>query len=85
MLVRELRKDRLPGNIVRGGDGGGDTAGGLFMGQLISELRLCSSVALVLCLRPRAPQSPLDFNSAYEMAEKQGREELAKELLENGQ
>ena len=25
MLVRELRKDRLPGNIVRGGDGGGDT------------------------------------------------------------
>lgn len=28
MLVRELRKDRLPGNIVRGGDGGGNMVRG---------------------------------------------------------
>lgn len=55
------------------------------MGQLISELRLCSSVALVLCLRPRAPQSPLDWKSAHEMAERQCRERLAEELVENGQ
>ena len=55
------------------------------MGQLISELRLCSNVALVLCLRPRAPQSPLDWKPAHEMAERQGQERLAEELVENGQ
>lgn len=60
-------------------------AGGLVMGQPISELRLCSSVALVLCLRPRAQQSPLDWKPAHETAERQGRERLAEELVENGQ
>ena len=55
------------------------------MGQSISELRLCSSVALVLCLRPRAPHSPVDWKPAHETAERQDRERLAEELVENGQ
>lgn len=55
-------------------------AGGLFVGQTISELNLCSSVALVLCLRPRLPQTPL-----VQEASMSRREKLAEELLENGQ
>lgn len=55
-------------------------AGGLFVGQPISELNLCSSVALVLCLRPRLPQTPL-----VQEVSMSRREKLAEELLENGQ
>lgn len=60
-------------------------AGGLFVAQPISELRLASSSALVLCLRPRLPQCPLDTASAQEAKERRGREKLAREMLENGQ
>lgn len=55
-------------------------AGGLFVAQPISELHLSSSVALVLCLRPRLPQTPLVVE-----AHMSRREKLAKEILENGQ
>lgn len=55
------------------------------MAQPISELRLASSSALVLCLRPRLPQAPLDPASEQEAREREGRERLAKEMLENGQ
>lgn len=55
-------------------------AGGLFVGQPISELHLSSSVALVLCLRPRLPQPPLVVE-----ANMSRREKLARELVENGQ
>ncbi|CAM9228371.1 unnamed protein product, partial [Sphacelaria rigidula] len=85
MLVRDLKKDRLPGRIIRGRDGSDTTAGGLFVSQPISELRLASSSALVLCLRPRLPQCPLDTASAQEAKERRGREKLAREMLENGQ
>eukprot|EP00903_Cladosiphon_okamuranus_P007249 g7034.t2 len=80
MLVRELTKDRLPGKIVRSSDGSGNTAGGLFVAQPISELHLSSSVALVLCLRPRLPQTPLVVE-----AHMSRREKLAAEIIENGQ
>ncbi|CAM9781452.1 unnamed protein product [Scytosiphon promiscuus] len=81
MLVRELRKDRLPGKIIRAGDdGSGNTTGGIFVGKPISELHLSSSVALVICLRPRLPQTPL----AVEVKMSR-REKLASELVENGQ
>eukprot|EP00752_Nemacystus_decipiens_P001274 g1270.t1 len=80
MLVRELTKDRLPGKIVRSSVGSGNTAGGLFVAQPISELHLSSSVALVLCLRPRLPQTPLVLE-----AHMSRREKLANEILENGQ
>lgn len=39
----------------------------------------------MLCLRPRLPQSPLDLKAAQETAERERRERLADELLENGQ
>lgn len=57
-----------------------EQAGGLFVAQPISELHLSSSVALVLCLRPRLPQTPLVVE-----ANMSRREKLANEMLENGQ
>ncbi len=55
-------------------------AGGLFVAQPISELHLSSSVALVLCLRPRLKQAPL-----VPEANMSRREKLANEMVENGQ
>lgn len=55
------------------------------MEQPISELHLSSSSALVLCLRPRVPQSTLDANGCcLNAADMEVRENLAEELLENG-
>lgn len=58
----------------------GDQAGGIFVGKPISELHLSASVALVICLRPRLPQTPLAVE-----AKMSRREKLANELVENGQ
>lgn len=55
------------------------------MEQPISELHLPYSSPLVLCLRPRLPQPLLDRNAIQDAAQKEGREKLAEELLENGQ
>lgn len=54
------------------------------MGQTISQLRLSSSTALVLCLRPRLPPTPLDANGCVPAARMEVRENLADELVENG-
>lgn len=60
-------------------------AGGLFDSHPISSLRLPSSSALVLCLRPRRPQPVNGSVDAREASEREGREKLAREMIENGQ
>lgn len=53
--------------------------------QPISELHLGHTTALVLCLRPRLPQPPLDLEALQEEVERERREKIAKDLVEDGQ